>query len=193
MHATEVLVGALTRGGYQVVGLEMKLEGQAFGKKLIGKIDCVVERDGEEAIIDFKYGGRSKYSRLIEEGKAVQLATYAYGRSNHIGKFPAVAYLVLADGLLFTPSGSPIQGDGNRTVIDGPAIQSVWNQFSDAIERAGDWLTTDEPVPARPLQDSSQWPLGAELVLDADKEAGEMQSVCTYCDYQQLCGMRETL
>ena len=112
-NATRVLVGTLAGGGYQIVGIEVKLSAEAFGKPLTGWIDCVARHEsGEEAILDFKYGGRSKYHSLIEEGKAVQLATYAHGRCSADGRFPAVAYLVLSDGLLYTPAGSPVRGGG---------------------------------------------------------------------------------
>ncbi|MEO2031052.1 MAG: PD-(D/E)XK nuclease family protein, partial [Planctomycetaceae bacterium] len=193
-NATRVLVGTLASGGYRITGIEVELSGEAFGKPLKGWIDCVAERDnGDEAIIDFKYGGRSKYYSLIEEGRGVQLATYAYGRSTRDGTFPAVAYLVLADGLLYTPSGSPIHGDGNRSLINAPAIESVWRQFSDAIEKADDWLTSDAPVPARPLQDPTQWPDGADkLVLDPKLKADATQDVCKYCNYKSICGIQET-
>lgn len=192
-NATRVLVGALTSGGYRIVGIEVELSAEAFDKTLNGWIDCLAQREtGEEAIIDFKYGGRSKYLSLIEEGKAVQLATYAYGRSSESGTFPAVAYLVLSDGLLYTPSGSPIQGDNNRSVVNGQAIQAVWQSFSEAIEGAEDWLTSDAPVPARPLQDSSQWPTGTKIVLETNLKADSLQGVCKYCDYKLICGIQET-
>jgi hypothetical protein len=192
-NATRVFVGTLTSGGYRIVGIEVELSGEAFGKTLNGWIDCVAQRDnGEEAIIDFKYGGRSKYHSLIEDGKAVQLATYAYGRSLAKGTFPAVAYLVLSDGLFYTPSDSSVHGDGNRAVINGPAIQTVWQSFSQAIEGADDWLTSDAPVPARPLQDSSQWPTGTTIVLETNLKSDKLQEVCKYCDYKRICGIQET-
>ena len=192
-NATRVLVGTLASGGYRIVGIEMELSGEAFGKPLTGWIDCVALREnGDEAIIDFKYGGRSKYHSLIEDGKAVQLATYAYGRSSASGTFPAVAYLVLSDGLLYTPSRGPIDGEGGRSVINAPAIQSVWQQFADAIEKADDWLTSDDPVPARPLQQPSQWPTGTTIVLETNLKADQMQEVCKYCDYKRICGIQET-
>ena len=191
-NATRVLVSNLASGGYRIVGLEVELDGSAFGKSLVGWIDCLAQReDGQQAIIDFKYGGRSKYYSLIEDGKAVQLATYAYGRAAN-GTFPGVAYLVLADGLLYTPTGSPIQGDGNRSLINGPAIKDVWQQFSAAINEADDWLTSESPVPARPLQAASEWPSGATIVLEPKLKADQVQDVCRYCDYKTLCGLQET-
>jgi len=193
-NATRVLVATLAAGGYRIVGIEVEVESEAFGKQLTGWIDCVAVRDdGQEAIVDFKYAGRNKYRALIEEGKAVQLATYAYGRTGDGNTFPAVAYLVLADALIYTPSGSPLEGDRNRTIIDGPAIQSVWQQFTNAVAGADGWLSSAEPVPARPLQDSNQWPSGSTLVLDAGLAADKEQEVCRYCDYKLLCGLKGTL
>lgn len=193
-NATRVLVGALSSGGYRIVGIEVELSGEALGKPLKGWIDCLAEREGgDEAIVDFKYGGRSKYHSLIEEGKAVQLATYAYGRSTVTGRFPGVAYLVLSDGLLYTPSASPIHGDGNRAVITAPSIESVWRQFSSAISNADSWLSTTDPVPARPLQEAKDWPNGATLVLEPNIPADQAQTVCRYCNFTRICGLQETL
>lgn len=190
-NATRVLISTLASGGYRVKGIEVEVEGEAFGKPLSGSIDCLIEHvDGNEGIIDFKYGGK-KYERMIADGKAVQLATYAYSRSIATGRFPAVAYLVLADGLLFTPSGGPINGDGSRTVVDGPGIRAVWEQFQTAITDAEEWLTTNGQIPARPLQGSDDWPAGATIVLETSLKANEVQSVCKYCDYQHLCGLRQ--
>ena len=190
-HATRVLIGTLASGGYRVKGIEVEVQGEAFGKPLAGKIDCLIQQvDGSEGIIDFKYGGK-KYERMIADGKAVQLATYAYSRSIKTGRFPAVAYLVLADGLLFTPSGGPINGDSNRTVVDGPGIRTVWERYQAANADAEEWLTTDGQIPARPLQGSDDWPAGATIVLEPNPKPNEVQSVCKYCDYQHLCGLRQ--
>lgn len=190
-NATRVLISTLASGGYRVKGIEVEVEGEAFGKPLSGSIDCLIEHaDGNEGIIDFKYGGK-KYERMIADGKAVQLATYAYSRSIATGRFPAVAYLVLADGFLFTPSGGPINGDGSRTVVDGPGIRAVWEQFQTAIADAEEWLTTNGRIPARPIQGSDDWPAGATIVLETNLKADDVQSVCKYCDYQHLCGLRQ--
>lgn len=191
-NATSVLMKTLASGGYRIKGIEVEISGEAFGKALTGSIDCLAEqKNGREAVIDFKYGGRTKYQDLIKNGKAVQLATYAYGRSTSVNSFPAVAYLILSDGLLFTPSGSPIDGDLNRFEVDGIGIQDVWDQFAAAIQNGDDWLTGDDQVPARPLLEAEYWPNGAELVLEANLKPDAVQAVCKYCDYQHLCGLKE--
>ena len=189
--ATRVLVNTLSAGGYRIVGIEMEVSGDAFGKSLNGWIDCLAIRDdGQEAIVDFKYAGRNKYHELIRDGRAVQLATYAYSRSLVGGTFPAVAYLVLSEAQLHTAPGSPLAGNGS--VIDAPAIQTVWEQFSTAIQAADGWLTSGEPIPARPLQESSHWPRGAAIVLDVNLPANDVQNVCKYCNYKHLCGLQRT-
>jgi hypothetical protein len=195
LSAVATLMRALESGGYRIRGIEVEVEGTAFGKAMTGWIDCVAVRDdGSEAIIDFKYAGRSKYRALLERGRAVQLATYAHSRSRRDtarGTYPAVAYLVIADAQLLTPAGSPLAGNDGRVIVDGPAIRDVWDGFVRAIEGADTWLTGGQPTVARPLQAIGEWPAGAELVLDSQLPADQHQEVCRYCDYKRLCGLEE--
>jgi RecB family exonuclease len=192
-RSTRLLLETLARGGYRIVGFEVPLEGAALDRPLTGRVDCLAQRDGGgEAVIDFKYGGRTKFQEALKEGRAVQLATYAHGRQQVTGSQPAVAYLILSDGLLYTPSASALAGAGAEAVVKGPAIQEVWLRFADALNRAGGWLSAGAPVPARPLLDAGDWPEGTTLVLNGELKEGDRQRVCGYCDYQQLCGLEET-
>jgi len=190
VKSARVLVEALHAGGYRIAAMEAPVEGSAFGKELKGSIDCVaVTSGGEEAVIDFKYAGRSKYAKLLETGRALQLATYAHSRRAKTpgGQTPAVAYLILADAHLVTPAGSRLRGGG--VVVEGPSIDRVWQRFAQAITAADGWLTGAEPIPARPLQRSDEWPADADLALQAELGAYDRQEVCRYCDYSQLCGL----
>ena len=101
-----------------------------------------------------------------------------------------MAYLVLSQGILYTPQGSPLRGTGVAQVVEGPGIGEVWAQFSAAVEAAGRWLETGV-IPVRPLQDAAEWPEGAQLVLDPPDARGrlpEVQPPCEYCDFGVLCG-----
>lgn len=190
-RSTRVLIQMLASGGYSIVGIEEELNGEVFGKRLIGSIDCIVRQaNGQEGIIDFKYGGSKKYHTFIKEGKAVQLATYAYGRASPDGTFPAVGYFVISDGLLYTPSGSPLQSDAADAIVEGESIRLVWEQFVEALEKADDWLTKGALVPARPLQDPSLRPAGTSIVLNVEQSNSE-QPVCKFCHYKHICGKQE--
>lgn len=195
--ATRLLVDVLQQGGYEVVRGEAPIDAEYDGRPLGGKIDLVIRGPEGEAIVDFKYGGRSRYRELLEEGHAVQLAVYAYARGNQQGRdgpVSAVGYLVIQPQRLYTPAGSPLRGAGARGVIDGaPAIREVWDRFREALARSQDWLRTeDESVPVRPRQDPDEWPEGVDMVVETDsrKDRTELRP-CKYCDYQLLCGVRE--
>jgi len=188
LGATRTLISALRDGGYEQIDIEVDLAGEAFGKELVGSVDCVATKsNGSEAVIDFKYSGK-RYREMLKDGNAIQLATYAYGRSEGNG-FPSVAYLIISDGSLCTPEGSPIARTSKTDLVDGPSIQAVWTEFEQAVNAADSWLSGDTAVPARPLLDVESWPSGAELVLNKNLKAGESQSVCRYCNYKQLCGL----
>jgi hypothetical protein len=192
--AARTLINTLKAGGYMVKGMELPISGSIADRALEGFIDClVVKEDGEEAVIDFKYMGRNKYSRLLTEGHAVQLATYAYARSQKSnGRFPGAAYLILADALLLTLKGSPLAGLVSSGAMTGPPIDNVWNNFYSALKATGSWLTGG-PVPCWPLQDLEKRPPGTEMVIekpDGNKSQEEVEP-CKYCDYKILCGIKE--
>lgn len=168
----------LTEGGYRIVGMEVPVEGEVDGVPLAGRIDCVIADDNEEAIVDLKLAG-ARFENLIEEGRALQLATYAHSRGARSG-----GYFILAKGSLFTPSAAPVRG-GPRT-IEGPDLGETWERLEQALRNASPWMM-EGPVVARPLQDPAAWEHGTNVALDA--EAAE-HVLCKYCDYDILCGRR---
>ncbi|MDP6117664.1 MAG: PD-(D/E)XK nuclease family protein, partial [Planctomycetota bacterium] len=189
LNATKVLIGALKKGGYEVRGCELKPEGKIDSRKLGGSIDCLVESDvAGEAIIDFKYSGYKKYRDLLTEGRAVQLATYSECRRQETGNIPAVAYLILIEGYLYTPKGSSLAGAGKAEVLTGPGIDGVWQDFLDALHNAEGWLASGE-IPVRPHQFTCDWPDGVDMVLKEKLKNNEQQEVCKYCNYKKLCGL----
>ena len=103
-----------------------------------------------------------------------------------------LAYLILSDGLLFTPAGNPLRDVTSAEVVGGPAMAEVWGALTAAIPAADAWLGGGEPVPARPLQDASEWPKGVALAIyDPKPVKAETRQPCRYCDYQLLCGFTQ--
>lgn len=191
-RATRVFVEALHAGDYRVVEMEHSLRAEIEDRRLFGRIDSILESDEGEAVIDFKYGGITKYRELLDEGRAIQLAVYAAGRAEETqaDEMPEVGYLILSSARLYTPEGSPLQGvPADRQIDEAPGINTGWQRFQTALERSRGWLEGDTPVPARPLKDEEEWPAGTELVVDADGD-GKSREPCKYCDYDVLCGLR---
>ena len=192
--ATRTLVRLLPDGGWRIAAMEAPFEGATDGYKLSGYIDCLIkDSKGAEAIIDFKYAGSKRYHDLLAEGRSVQLAVYARGRAaivdTDIGELP-VAYLVIANNRLLTPSARPMAGTRDAQEVPGaPGMAEVWQRFAQALARTQAWMEGAEPVPARPLQDSEEWPDGVDMVLDA--EGADEQRMCRYCDFRVLCGLEE--
>ena len=186
--ATRTLVKALRAGGYRFAGFEERFETEVDGIPLVGFIDCLVVKEGAEAVIDFKYSG-ARYHDALRDGTAVQLATYAAARAAAGGVEPAVAYLLLSSARLLTPEGSALAGaERSQVVTGGPAIRSVWKDFARAIRATAGWLEGAEPVPAWPLVDPEAWPEGVTLLLDGKADG---QQTCRWCDYDLLCGLTE--
>lgn len=189
LSSTKTLVQALERGGYRITAMEAPVTGEVRGKPLKGSIDCLIEGPSGEAVVDFKFGGFATHKKMLEEGTAVQLATYAHARETMTGKpVQGVAYLILERARLMTPTGSPLTGADASEQVQGPAIQSTWSNFQAALDRASGWLEGREPVAARPLQDPTMWPQGVELVLDPDGK--REPDVCRYCEFRVFCGLR---
>jgi len=198
--AAQVLAQLLAKGGYRVAGMEHPVSGSIDGRSLNGAIDCLAVRaDGAEAVIDLKYMGVKKFRELLQQGHAVQLATYAEGRRQESGHWPAVAYLILSGGQWFSPAGSTLVNAPQAAIVEGPSVRDVWEGFSSALTGAESWLKKGQPIPARPLQTKGDRAAGAELVIaDPAKNQGPAKDQgpakvepCKYCDFGLLCGVLE--
>ncbi len=181
--AARNLAALLHRGGYAIVGLEIKTETTVDvpgGKTpLKSYIDCVVRGPDGEAVVDFKFGGQKNKQEQLEGGRAFQLATYAHARGTRRG-----GYFILTKHALLTPRAGPIEGA--QETLEGPDMETTWTRFADALHRASDWLSSGR-VPVRPMQDPDQWDSGSTVALDPEKDE---HPVCGYCEYASLCGRR---
>lgn len=180
------LAEVLAAGGYEIAGLEVEIgdEARVGGARLAGRIDAVLTGPDGEAIIDFKYGGTKYRTKLLEEGRAVQLATYAHAREAQGGQARAAGYLILRESRLLTPAAGALRGA--QRPVAGPDVETTWARFEQALGDAAAWLDAGS-VPARPLQDPTEWDSGATVVLDPENPDGP----CKYCDYGVLCGRRQ--
>jgi RecB family exonuclease len=79
---------------------EEKLEGQFIGGSISGSSDLLLTRkDGQQAILDLKWGSKS-YQGKLEENRHLQLAIYGEMVRQRTGNWPRLAYFSLGSGEL---------------------------------------------------------------------------------------------
>jgi RecB family exonuclease len=93
------LIGHLQAAAVTQVNMELWQEGHFAGGKLNGSIDLLALRaDGQEAVVDVKWGGRKYRREALLADSYLQLAVYArLRRDNAAEKPPALSYFIVAD------------------------------------------------------------------------------------------------
>jgi hypothetical protein len=89
----------------KVVKVEMEAAQEAlfFGGNLHGFIDMkVTNKEGDEALVDIKWGGIKYRKASLKENKHLQLVTYSYlnHKTSPSKKWPSVAYYIIDGGTM---------------------------------------------------------------------------------------------
>jgi ATP-dependent helicase/nuclease subunit B len=117
-----------------VVEIEMEgdNEGHFFGGTLFGSIDVrVVNKQGQEAIVDIKWGGKKYKEKDLKENTHLQLVIYSYLRDLKLKSqgWPPVAYFIIDDSTLlcqnndFFPNAWVVNKDSDEN------IKQVWQRI----------------------------------------------------------------
>lgn len=96
-HAAWSLLSLLRSNEWQVVETEKELDGSFGSLPVKGKADLVLQRGGELAIVDLKWGGANKRRDMIRNGEDLQLQLYAHLLPSGEA-WPHTAYFILEDG-----------------------------------------------------------------------------------------------
>jgi hypothetical protein len=81
---------------------ELELKGHYSGGEIKGYADLVLaNRKGKHAIVDMKWWGTKKYTGKLVDNRHLQLGIYAELMRQQTGKWPDVAYYILAEAKLF--------------------------------------------------------------------------------------------
>lgn len=113
------------------VDMELWQDGIFAGGKLNGSIDVLATRaDGQEAVVDIKWGGKTYRREALLSNSYLQLATYAQLRRNNDAQWsPALSYFIVQDAHLlslnhdFFPSAEII-----KPKVDENSAQ-YWQRF----------------------------------------------------------------
>lgn len=119
-----------------VINVQMELwqEGRYAGGKLNGSIDILASRaDGQEAVIDIKWGGKKYRRDSLLENSFLQLATYAQLRRDNGAELPpALSYFIVTDSHMlslnhtFFPNAEIIRPE------DEISAAEFWRQFENS-------------------------------------------------------------
>jgi len=180
-RAVESLIIAIDTAGLRVVGTEGEVDGKALdGIPFRGFIDLMLEDDeGNTFVIDLKWSGSTKYKKKeVEEGNALQLASYAWLLRNGDGAWAPGAYFMLAQGELITDDPR-----FKSKVTESPqAASEVWGLG------AKTWSAQFKQMQSGQLEASG---LRDEKELKASREESDLMyssPPCYFCDFGKLCG-----
>ena len=187
-HETE---RAVSEGAFQLQSLleQGDLHVQAVEKNLVadspigtlgGRPDIVA--GSPTTVIDMKWGGAARRRKELRAGAASQLAAYAFlVRAGDAGSRPALAYYILAGGLLLSNDARVPGGE----VHSGPSTEAMFTALCAAVEsrraEAADGVLL---APGNPDADGQLYEVEPEI-LDGELR---LPPSCRYCDFSALCG-----
>lgn len=175
-----LLLSAIQRGGWRILGFEHALDGVFDGGNLEGRLDVALENgDGRRGVIDIKWGG-AKYRREdLRENTALQLALYGHLLAYDGRPWPACAYLVLDPPTLLSADAGAFPGAVHVSRVAGipadlwAAVGSTWRWRRALLDRG--WI---EMTANTDPDDDSVPPPGCRLT----------EIECRFNDYESLTG-----
>jgi ATP-dependent helicase/nuclease subunit B len=191
------LVERISLLGLSVSAVEAKLQATFEGKaEFNGTIDLqLVDKAGQHYLLDLKWTGSSQYKQAeVENGEALQLASYAWLLSNEYPKKSVkTGYFMLAQGELFSASESLAE---SRQALAYRQDKAVWDAGIDT------WRSRLQSIKAGKLEATGLTELIAlndgqkkyrEEEREKAKEKGQLYVApsCNSCDYATLCGLKE--
>jgi len=200
-QAVRLLVEAIDQGGLTVIRAEQKLEGALTVNDtaipFVGFADLMLrDAKGKLFVLDLKWSGSSNYRKKeIEEGSALQLATYAWLlRDKNRDAWAEGGYFMLAQGELL--SDSPLFGLDALT--PARSTQEIWKLGVRTwkqrwLELQGGRMKATGVLEGQ-LKASglSRDKVQAQMKGGCDVENLLYQSPpCGFCDFATLCGLNE--
>lgn len=120
---------------------ELELAGHYPGGEIIGYADLVLtNRKGKQAIVDMKWWGMGKYAKKLVDNRHLQLGIYAELMRQQTGKWPDVAFYILAEAKMFAqhddyfPEGIKV----NKTIDE--STPHLWERFKKSYAWRADLL-----------------------------------------------------
>ena len=185
-EAAAALLTFLQRSGWAPVDTERRVTGTFAGLPAQGYVDLVVEKGGDEALVDLKLSGLRYRQEELEKGHALQPALYASLLRRKGQALPPSGFFVLLDGQLVTTDPGAFPGS-STTVIEGPGPQET---LEAAEQGFGYWRTVLSTGVLPVLHPKLDWEPAVTAVAGPPPEEDSPSRPappCKFCDYQELC------
>ncbi|MDR3280390.1 MAG: PD-(D/E)XK nuclease family protein [Synergistaceae bacterium] len=195
--AVRAMAEAIISLGMSVMGSETQISSSLDDIPFVGFADLILgDSSGNRFVFDLKWSGGDSHKRAeIEEGRAFQLATYAWMlRSEEANRGDVhTGYFMLAQGRLL--SDSPLLGE--RAVVSRTPIDEVWKRGAASWRRAFSTLNGGV-LEAKGVYEKLEVSRGADenelqkgLKERAAAEGLIYESpMCGWCDFAILCGVK---
>lgn len=152
-----------------------------------GRLDVrLVDEKGKDAVLDLKWGA-SSYRKLLETGRAIQLAVYAIALRAQKGRasMPPVAYYAMSAAKVLTADDRMLA----PTKIDGISLDETWSR----VERTQLAVRASLARGQIPVANTRRsLPLLEQLGVPESKRdehfSSEVDTPCEYCSFSSLCG-----
>lgn len=108
-YAAWSLINLIQKNDWKVKGTEQELEGKFLDIPVRGRADLVLEREGEQAVIDLKWRGSSRRERNIRNEEDLQLVLYSRLLTEE-NNWAHTAYFVMEDGKMISRNELAFQG-----------------------------------------------------------------------------------
>lgn len=195
IRAIYTLVEAINRYGLTVEATEAPLEGEINGISLTGYADLLLRDHGGQAfVLDMKWSISAKYMRQeVEDGSALQLATYAWMLKNaEAAPDVHAGYFMLAQGQFI--SDSPLLG--SNAVIPARSLEETWDMAVATLDEV--WNDLEQgSLKAHGIEELWTHMQSGESFdkIRAQRQEQYLEKgmlylnpLCEYCDFGRLCG-----
>lgn len=191
--AAKNLCDFIIRWNLTVKGMEEERHREDFNQnqEFYGRMDLILENSShEEIIIDLKWSKKSDYKRdELSDGKAIQLAAYAWLLAPGKAKFPSGAYYMLAQSEFLGPNGDFIDP---QYIVSEANLNQIWQAsfetYQQHIQDIKSGKITASGV-SQSLMSSNNLDHSDDEPADGNLPKMGLEAKCNLCDFANLCGM----
>ncbi|MFZ4543678.1 MAG: RecB family exonuclease [Saprospiraceae bacterium] len=135
-YAAWSLISVLNNNNWRVLATEQKVEGQIDGIELKAKLDLVLERGNEKAIVDLKWSGLSSKKELLKNREDLQLALYAELYKENT--LPYTAFFIIDKGKMLARNKVAFK-EAEIVNIEGTNAAEIHNEIMRKIMTTYNW------------------------------------------------------